>query len=179
MKENKVDVFEERDVLGHVKDDSVNNAKNAQKDNIDYSEIFEFPTIKTRYFTLLIDLIFIILISLGISYFFEQVGNVHDYFRGISFIMVLVLYEPILISLACTPGQLWNGIRVRQFKHPEKRISFFNAVFRIVCKSLLGWLSFITITLNKNRRAIHDFASGSIVLELNNEKTPAVNKELR
>jgi hypothetical protein len=33
-----------------------------------------------------------------------------------------------------------------------------------VLKTLLGWISFLTITRNTERRAIHDLVSGSVMV---------------
>lgn len=166
MKEQKVDFIQDKDVLGQDKKGLSSLPKKKPKVELDHSEAFDFPSLKTRYFTLLIDVACIVLITLGVLYLFEQIGDVDAYLRGLFFVVVIFLYEPVLISVACTPGQYINGIRVRQFKQPEERITFVSAFLRIVCKSLLGWLSFLTISFNPNKRAIHDLASGSIVVEL-------------
>jgi hypothetical protein len=146
-----------------------------KKETIDYSKVYELPIIKTRYFSILIDLICMLLFGLGISTIFEKIGQVPDYVRGILFVMVFILYEPILVAFGCTIGQLLMNIRVRSFKNPEKRLNILLVFLRFIVKIFLGWLSFITVTLNINRRAIHDFASGSIMIanKLEKEKVPA------
>jgi uncharacterized RDD family membrane protein YckC len=131
---------------------------------IDYSKIYVLPTIRTRYFSVLIDVIVILLISLAISALFEKIGEVPGYIRAILFVIVVFLYEPILVAFGATIGQLILEIRVRKIGNPEKKLAFFQAVLRTLVKIILGWLSFITVTFNINRRAIHDFASRSIVI---------------
>jgi len=135
-----------------------------KKERLDYSKVYELPTIKTRYISILIDGICLLLIALGISALFENSGDVSGFVRGITFVMVLILYEPILVTLGCTIGQLFMNIRVRDFRNPEKKLAFFLVIFRTIIKIILGWLSFITVTFNINRRAIHDLASGSIMI---------------
>jgi len=171
MKEKKVDFYNEKDILGQDKsvvfisaDSEGDNPDKNSDYKLDHSNEYELPTIKTRYFSLLIDVIAILLISLGASTLFEKIGEVPDYVRGLTFLIVVILYEPILISTWCTFGQLITNIRVRNLKNPEIKIWFIYANIRLIVKSLLGWLSFLTITFNNNRRAIHDFASGSIVV---------------
>jgi len=137
---------------------------NKKNENIDYSNVYESPTIKTRYFSTLIDLLVILLFSFGVSALFEEIGQVPDYTRGIFLVLVVFLYEPTLVSVGSTFGQFVLNIRVRSFKNPEKKLAFPLVFIRFMIKFFLGWLSFITVTFNINRRAIHDFASGSIVI---------------
>ena len=135
-----------------------------KKEKIDYSKVYELPTIKTRYISILIDGICLLLLALGISALFEKIGDVSGFVRGITFVIVIILYEPILVTLGCTIGQLFMNIRVRDFRNPEKKLSFYLVIFRFIIKIILGWLSFLTVTFNINRRAIHDLASGSIMI---------------
>ena len=131
---------------------------------VDYSKVYELPTIKTRYISILIDVICLSLIVFGISTLFERIANISGLVRGITLVIVIILYEPILVTLGCTIGQLLMNIRVRDFRNPEKRLSFHLVIFRFIIKTILGWLSFLTVTFNINRRAIHDLASGSIMI---------------
>ena len=166
MEEQRINEFPEKDILGQDKsmDFSKSEEPKEKISKINHSNEYDLPLIKTRYFSSLIDVIFILLISLGISSLFESLGDVPDYLRLIMFIVVVILYEPILISTACTVGQLITNIRVRKLHDPVRRILIFNAILRIIVKALLGWLSFLTVTFNDNRRAIHDYLSGSIVI---------------
>jgi uncharacterized RDD family membrane protein YckC len=113
---------------------------------------------------MLIDGIVILLLALGISTLLEKLGQVPDYARGILFVIVVVLYEPILVTIGTTVGQFFLNIRVRDFKNPGNKLAFPLVLLRFIVKIFLGWLSFITVTFNINRRAIHDFASGSIII---------------
>lgn len=136
----------------------------AQKKKIDYSNVYELPSIKTRYISMLIDAICLVLLALGISTLFEKIGEVPGFVRGITFVLVIILYEPILVTLGCTIGQFFMNIRVRDFRNPEKKLVFYLVMVRFMIKIFMGWLSFITVTFNLNRRAIHDLASGSIMI---------------
>jgi uncharacterized RDD family membrane protein YckC len=73
------------------------------------------------------------------------------------------VYEPFCTSFSCTLGQKLTGIRVRMLSSYE-RISLPRAYLRIVVKLFLGLISFFSLPFSKNRRAIHDFAVGSIVI---------------
>jgi uncharacterized RDD family membrane protein YckC len=130
----------------------------------DYSKVYVLPSIKTRYISMFIDMIIILLISLGVSALFSKIGYVADYVRGLVFLVVIFLYEPILVSIGSTPGQILMNIRVIRFNDPEKKFPFPLALLRFIVKVFLGWLSFLTVTFNVNRRAIHDFLAGSIMI---------------
>ena len=137
---------------------------NERKEPVDYSKTYILPSIKTRYFSTLIDVTVMLLLSLGISSLFDKMGQVPDYVRGTLFVVVFILYEPVLVSFGTTVGQLILNIRVRNFNNPVKKLAFPLVMVRFVLKVFLGWLSFLTVTFNINRRAIHDFASGSVMI---------------
>jgi uncharacterized RDD family membrane protein YckC len=133
-------------------------------EKVDYSKVYVLPTIKTRFFSMLIDVLVIILMALGISKLFDTIGEVPGLVRGILFALVVVFYEPVLVTFGSTIGQLLLNIRVRSFKNPDQKVAFHMIILRFAVKVFLGWLSFITVTYNINRRAIHDFISGSIMI---------------
>jgi hypothetical protein len=137
-----------------------------KKEKIDYSQTYILPSIKTRYFSTLIDVLAIIGISIIISNLFEKIGEVQDYIKAVTFFIVFILYEPLLVSFGATIGQFILSIRVRSFKDPQRNLPFYLAIVRTAVKVTLGWLSFLTITFNINRRAIHDYASNSIMIVL-------------
>lgn len=133
-------------------------------EKIDYSKVYFLPTIKARYVSMLIDVLIIVLLSIGISSLLETIGQVPGFVKGILFVVVVLLYEPILITSGATVGQFFLNLRVRNFKHPDQKLAFPLAILRTLVKIFLGWLSFVTVTFSVNRRAIHDFASGSIMI---------------
>jgi uncharacterized RDD family membrane protein YckC len=57
-------------------------------------------------------------------------------------------------------------IRVRKYARHGERINLLQAYVRYIFKSGLGWLSFLTVHTNKERRAIHDIIAGSVMIEL-------------
>jgi uncharacterized RDD family membrane protein YckC len=131
---------------------------------VDYSTEYKLPMLVTRYISMLIDVMTIILLAFGFSRIFEMFENTPDAVRGITFVFVVILYEPILVSTGATLGQLLMNIRVRNIKNPENKISLPAAFLRTIVKWLLGWISFITISFNQNKRALHDMAGGSIMI---------------
>ncbi len=77
---------------------------------------------------------------------------------------VILTYEPMLTAFRCTIGQWVFRIRVRTFEGGE-RISVPQAYGRLIGKYFLGIFSMLTIPARKDRRAIHDFATDTIVIE--------------
>jgi uncharacterized RDD family membrane protein YckC len=70
------------------------------------------------------------------------------------------------MTLGCTLGNYIKGIRVRQISDTSKKINLIQALIRYPVKVMLGWFSFLTIGSNSKRRAIHDFAAGSVMIKL-------------
>jgi uncharacterized RDD family membrane protein YckC len=85
----------------------------------------------------------------------------------ITFILVIVAvaaYEPLSMVYGCTLGQALMRFRVRTVEG-LKRISVPQAYGRFAVKYLLGVISFLTMPARSDRRAIHDLASETIVVE--------------
>jgi uncharacterized RDD family membrane protein YckC len=74
-----------------------------------------------------------------------------------------LVYEPLCTGRFVTLGQWVAGVRVRRFRSGE-RIGVPRAFVRLWAKFLLGFISFLIIPFIPGRRAIHDLASGSIVI---------------
>ncbi|GAO43567.1 RDD family protein [Flavihumibacter petaseus] len=98
------------------------------------------------------------------SILLERYENTPDWIRIALFFGLWAVYEPLCTSLGCTAGNYLKGIRVRDVNHPEKRINFLQAFIRYVIKLSLGWISFLTMYTNHQRRAIHDLVAGSVMI---------------
>ncbi len=125
-----------------------------------------FADLQQRYVSMAIDGMFLIFIAWGISELknFTDEG-VHTYLNA-AFFLTLIAYEPVCISSNCTIGQYLSKIRVRKSNDTEERIGLFASLLRYPCKLLLGGISFLTITSNPKRQAIHDMLAGSVVISL-------------
>lgn len=129
---------------------------------------YELTTLTDRVKYTLIDLVFILLLMGLVSEIFDQFPSVPNWVR-IAVMLLMILYDPIFTSTSCTLGQKIIGVRVRnyeklRFEGKEERINFFFAVWRILVKYALGGVTFISFFLNDDKRMLHDFASGSIVI---------------
>jgi uncharacterized RDD family membrane protein YckC len=79
-------------------------------------------------------------------------------------LLLLLLYEPLLTCRACTLVQLAMGIRVRS-EPGGQAVPAWRSYFRLSVKFLLGILSFIFMPGHARKRAIHDIAAGTIVVD--------------
>ena len=128
-----------------------------------FDKKFTYPNILRRYLATLIDGILIFGVMILASYIFSQDTNYITTLRVGIILSMVFIYEPFCTSKFCTLGQKIMGVRVRQTLSHEK-ISLAQAYVRIVVKLVLGFVSFFSILSSGEKRAIHDFASGSIVL---------------
>ncbi len=80
-------------------------------------------------------------------------------------VFIALSYEPLLVTFGRTLGQLVIGIRVKQLSMDE-RIPLLNAFGRFWLRMVLGWFTFLTIHNNEEHRAMHDLATGAVVVEL-------------
>lgn len=128
--------------------------------------IENYPEIKERLQSTFIDAILIIVFMFLFASILDKYENMPDWARIAMFVGPFLAYEPICMAFGATLGNYVKGIRVRQNSNPTKRINIFQAIIRFIVKFLLGWVSFLTINNNPKRRAMHDIASGSVMIKL-------------
>ena len=131
--------------------------------------LVEYPTILRRYLSSFIDGCFIVVSVILVPYVIGDEENTLSV-RIIIAAIFLFVYEPLFTSKLCTLGQKTTGIRIRKFGNYQ-RLSFPVALLRVMIKGLLGFISLFSIIFSKDKRAIHDYASDSIVI-LNTESRP-------
>ena len=127
-------------------------------------EKINYPYLLTRYWALLID--GLILTSLfGLTMVLVQNTD----YRPIAFfvyLLIAIIYEPFMLAFySATLGHKLFKIEVKSISDIERNITFFQGILRFFTKATLGWVSFITISFNSEKRAIHDFVGASIVIE--------------
>jgi len=125
----------------------------------------KFARVTDRIKAVVTDSIVLIIFVVIVSSIFEEFENVPNTARIIAFIFIFFLYDPIFTSFfGGTIGHIMLGLRVKREKNQVKNINFPLAIIRFLVKVLLGWVSFLTVSSNTNRKAIHDSLVGSIVL---------------
>ncbi|MBP6432170.1 MAG: RDD family protein [Ferruginibacter sp.] len=127
------------------------------------------PSLIKRVQSILIDTIIMVALMFLAAWVLEKfnVGDDEEsgLIKAIIFICIWGIYEPLSMTLGSTIGNYLVGIKVRKHSSYNSRINIFQAYIRFVVKVLLGWISFITIGMNAERRAVHDFVSGSVMIE--------------
>jgi len=126
----------------------------------------KYPQLTERVQSTFIDTILIIILMFAFASILEKFDNVPDWVRVIMFAGLFIAYEPLCMTFGFTLGNYLKGIRVRKNTDLTKRINIFQAIIRYPVKVLLGWISFLTISSNTRRRAIHDLVSGSVMIKL-------------
>lgn len=126
----------------------------------------EYAILPSRVKAAMIDSIILIGMIFLASETLALFENVPNYIRVIVFILFFILYDPIFTAVfGGTIGHSKMGITVRNAQNPDKKINLVRALFRFIFKATLGWISFLTISGNEKRQAIHDLVGNSIVLE--------------
>lgn len=126
-----------------------------------------YSTLIDRVKALTIDSIVIMVFGLITALSFNKIEHVPDYVRGVAFVLIFLLYDPIFTSsFGGTIGHLLTGLRVKKDQEPASKISFPAAILRFIIKVSLGWISLITITGNKKNKAIHDSIAHSVVIKM-------------
>ena len=137
------------------------------EDLITVEKIDTYPLLGDRIQSTLIDTILIITLMFVFAAILDRCENVPDWVRIALFFGLFGIYEPVCTSLGCTLGNYIKNIRVRQYNDTRKKINIIQAIFRYLFKIGLGWISFLTIHSNSQRRAIHDLVAGSVMIKNN------------
>jgi RDD family len=126
------------------------------------------PLLIVRQKSVMIDGITIILLMYLATALLEKLSLDSSWIRIVLFSLI-VLYEPIAVTINRTIGQAIMGIHVRSFKELEahntlKNINFFASLLRYFIKISLGIISFVTMKSDPYNRAIHDKIADSVML---------------
>ena len=126
----------------------------------------EYPFLGDRVQSTFIDTILLIILMFILASILDRFEDVPTWVRIALFVGLWGVYEPLCTTLGATFGNYIKRIRVRQVRIYSKRINFFQAFVRYLLKLSLGWISFLTIHSNRERRAIHDLAAGSVMIKI-------------
>ena len=125
-----------------------------------------YPELKDRIQSTFIDTFFLLILMFVFAAVLDKFENVPDWIRIAMFVGLFIVYEPLFTALGCTLGNFIKGIRVRKYRDATQKINIFQAIIRYPIKLILGWISFLTIGSNPERRAIHDLVAGSVMIKL-------------
>lgn len=124
----------------------------------------EYPLLTDRVQSSFIDGMVIIIMMFVFAAWLDRFDDAPSWLRIALFFGAWAIYEPLCTSLGGTIGNHVKGIRVRQHGATNQKINFFQAFARYLVKITLGWISFLTIHTNNERRAIHDMVAGSVMI---------------
>lgn len=128
----------------------------------------EYAILPDRIKAAVIDGILLIAAMYAASEILNIFENVPNYIRISIAISLFILYDPFFTSqYGGTIGHSFSKITVRKDIDRENYIGFPSALLRFILKISLGWISLLTVTGNKKKKAIHDFVVNSVVV---NEK---------
>jgi len=127
-----------------------------------------YPSLSKRVQSLFIDALLMIVMMFFAGWILDKMNPEQEegdeWIRAALFIGIWGVYEPLAMTIGCTLGNYLMKIRVRKHSNTNKKINLIQAYVRFIVKFFLGWVSFITVSFTEEKRAIHDFASGTIVL---------------
>ncbi len=133
----------------------------------------KYANLPMRIKAAVLDSIILIAAMFVISEVLSLFENVPDYIRGIIAGFLFLFYDPIFTHFkGGTIGHMFSNITVRSVHEESKNINFFNAILRFVIKLMFGWISLLSVTGHEKRRALHDLAAGSVVLDLDETSKP-------
>lgn len=127
-----------------------------------------YPVLVKRVQSSFIDILIIVLLMLFASLLLNAIGEEKDtpaWINVVLFLSIWGLYEPLAIAYGCTVGNYITRIRVVDANNYQKRIALWKAFVRYALKATLGWVSFLSIHFDSQRRAIHDFGAGSVMIQ--------------
>jgi hypothetical protein len=113
-----------------------------------------------------IDTVLIVFLMFVFTAVLEKLDQVPDWLRIGLFVGLFAVDEPLCMTLGCTLGNYLRRIRVRRHADPTQRINVWQAIVGYPVKIALGWVSFVTMHGDAQRRAIQDLVSGSVMIKL-------------
>jgi uncharacterized RDD family membrane protein YckC len=124
-----------------------------------------YPSLMIRVQALLFDLFVVGAIVFNSSRtFFSDYQGEYMLLKILLFVLALLVYESIANTTGGTLGYRTMGLKIRRFGELNKKLRFSQAFVRSIMKFAFGWISFLSVNVDPHRRAMHDKASGAVVL---------------
>lgn len=127
-----------------------------------------YPVLVKRVQSTFIDFLIIVVLMLLASLLLNAIGDEKDtptWINVVLFLGIWGLYEPLAVAYGCTVGNYLLRIRVVDANNYQKKIALWKAYVRYALKATLGWVSFLSVHFDPQRRAIHDFGAGSVMIQ--------------
>lgn len=131
--------------------------------NIPHTLFDNYPSLLKRFQSNFIDRV-VTYSLIGAFFYCSMQIDADSWTLKILAIAAALSYEPVTVSIfRRTIGQRMTGIRVLSLTVDQK-ISLLNAYIRFFLRLILGWISFLAIHFNKERRALHDLATDTVLV---------------
>ena len=125
-----------------------------------------YPSLVRRVQSIFIDTMVIIIVMLSASTILSNIQSTPDWIRIALFVFLFFIYEPVFMAFSAgTIGNRLMGIQVKQIADEHKGPTLLQSYIRFMFKFFLGWLSFVTMHFNVQRRAIHDLMGKTVMLQ--------------
>ncbi|WP_456445456.1 RDD family protein [Thiolapillus sp.] len=132
-----------------------------------------YPRLLRRVQAVLVDSIIIPVVLLVVLLLVNVFGVENIYVKIAALFLPLLILEPGLVSLTGgTIGHHVIGLKVVNSR-TNNNINIVLASIRFIVKALLGWLSFVVVLTSKKHQAIHDYLTGSIVINKSSDGLPS------
>lgn len=125
----------------------------------------KYPSLLKRYLSNFIDRI-VTYTLIGIFLFgFEGIAG-DSLLLKLAALFLGMSYEPLVLAFnRRTIGQILTRIKVQQLSL-GRRLTLANSFARFWIRMLLGWATYITLHTNKERRALHDIVTDTVMVSL-------------
>ena len=124
-----------------------------------------YPTLIVRVQALFFDFFVVGAIVFNSSRtFFSDYQGEYMLLKILMSVMALLVYESIANTTGGTLGYRAMGLKIRRFGELNKKLRFSQSFMRSVMKFAFGWISLLSVNIDPHRRAMHDKASGALVL---------------
>ncbi|MDO1512422.1 RDD family protein [Maribacter confluentis] len=125
----------------------------------------DYAILPDRIKAAIIDALLLIAAMYAASELLNLFDNVPNYVRIVIAVLLFILYDPLFTSqFGGTIGHSFSNITVRKDTDRENYIGFPSALVRFIFKFTLGWVSLLTVTGNKKKKAVHDYIANSVVV---------------
>ena len=118
----------------------------------------------------LVDSFVLALIMVSVVPALAGIESLPHFFRILITLLPIFLFEPVLVTLTGgSPGHHLFRIKIRNIAE-DRKLSILKSIIRFIVKAFLGFISLTLILFTKKHQALHDIASGSIVVLKSPEK---------
>ena len=137
-------------------------------------ENLSYPRLLRRVRAVFIDSLIVSVVTLGFIVIAGSLQLIEPWVKALFLVGPIILLEPGLVTLTGgTIGHHLMKIRVRK-ANTEANINILAASVRFFIKVFLGWASLVTVLTTRRHQAVHDYFTGSIVVNKSNQKLSSI-----